>query len=63
MTSHEIIRTEWDGRVSLFECVLCSYRAELDHETGGYHRLDVGDWTARHFGSAGPVTLSVDVAT
>lgn len=60
---HEALRSEYDGRVSLFECLMpgCRYRAELDHVDGRYKVLDRGDASVRHSGSAGPVVMTVDV--
>lgn len=60
---HEAIRSEYDGRVSLFECLMpgCRYRATLDHSDGRYALLDRGDPAVRHSGATGPVLLSVDV--
>lgn len=59
---HEALRTEYDGRLSLFECVThgCRYRATLDHSDGRYTLLDRGDPSVRHYGATGPVIISVD---
>lgn len=59
---HEAFRSEYDGRVSLFECLMpgCRYRASLDHENGRYSLLDRGDPSVRHFGTTGAVAITVD---
>jgi len=59
---HEALRTEDDGRRSLFECLMpgCRYRAVLDHADGRYALLDRGEPSVRHCGSTGPVVMSVD---
>lgn len=61
---HEAMRTEYDGRRSLFECLMpgCRYRARLDHADGRYTLLERGDASVQHRGSTGPVLLSVDRA-
>jgi hypothetical protein len=60
---HEAYRSEYNGQVSLFECLEpgCRYRATLDHEDGSYAVLDRGDLSARHWGSTGPVSMEVGV--
>jgi hypothetical protein len=62
---HEALRSEYDGRTSLFECLMpgCRYRAALDHADGRYTLLDRGDPAVRHSGTAGPVVMTVDVPT
>jgi hypothetical protein len=62
---HEALRSEYDGRVSLFECLMpgCRYRATLDHADGRYALLDRGDPSVRHSATTGPVVLDVDVPT
>jgi len=59
---HEAMRTDYDGRVSLFECLMpgCRYRATLDHTDGRYALLDRGDPSVCHTGTTGPVTLTID---
>jgi hypothetical protein len=59
---HEVMRTEYDGRRSLFECLMpgCRYRAVLDHADGRYALLERGEPSIRHCGSTGPVVMSVD---
>jgi hypothetical protein len=59
---HEALRSEYDGRRSLFECLMpgCRYRAALDHQDGRYTLLDLGDPSVRHYGTTGPVEITVD---
>jgi hypothetical protein len=59
---HEAIRSEYNGRESLFECLMpgCRFRAVLDHVDGGYTLLDRGDPAFRHHGSTGPIVMTVD---
>ena len=59
---HEALRTEYDGRRSLFECLMpgCRYRATLDHADGRYILLERGDPSVRHHGTTGPVVMTVD---
>jgi hypothetical protein len=59
---HEALRSEYDGQVSLFECLMpgCRYRAALDHGDGRYTLLDLGDPSVRHIGTTGPVVMTVD---
>lgn len=58
VTVHEAMRTEYDGRSSLFECLMCRFRAALNHADGGYTLLDRGDPDARHHGATAPITLA-----
>jgi hypothetical protein len=62
---HEAMRTEYDGRQSLFECLMpgCRYRALLDHRDGRYALLDRGDPSVRHSGTTGRVVMTVDTPT
>ena len=59
---HEALRSEYDGRRSLFECLMpgCRYRATLDHVDGSYTLLDRGDPDVRHQGTTGPLVITVD---
>lgn len=61
---HEALRSEYDGRVSLFECLMpgCRFRATLDHADGSYRMIDPGDQRARHSGVTGPLSFTVDRA-
>jgi hypothetical protein len=58
---HSAYRSEYNGQVSLFECLEpgCRYRATLDHSDGRYEMLDRGDRTAVHYGVTGPVEMEV----
>jgi hypothetical protein len=38
----------------------CRYRAALDHQDGRYTLLDLGDPSVRHYGTTGPVEITVD---
>jgi hypothetical protein len=39
----------------------CRYRAALDHQDGRYTLLDLGDPSVRHYGTTGPVEITVDI--
>jgi len=59
---HATMRTEYDGRRSLFECLMpgCRFRARLDHVDGRYTLLERGEPSVQHHGTTGPVVLTVD---
>lgn len=60
---HVAFRSEYDGRTSLFECLMprCYYRASLDHTDGRYTLFDRGDPTVRHCGTTGAFEIDVDL--
>lgn len=62
---HEALRSEYDGRRSLFECLMpgCHFRARLDHLDGTYELLDAGDVSFMHTGVTGPLSVAVDGPT
>ena len=60
---HLMVRTDSNGRESLFECGTedCGRRLIFDHVEGRLIVLDDGDLSTLHYGSSGPVVLSARV--